>query len=45
MLKRPTTFIDVLVPADPTGVRLTVADDGRTESGARGTTMTWESAL
>ncbi|MGR4879165.1 GAF domain-containing protein [Streptomyces sp. LARHCF249] len=39
------TSIDVEVDASPTGVRLTVADDGRTESGTRGTTMTWESAL
>ncbi|MCX5271230.1 sensor histidine kinase [Streptomyces virginiae] len=39
------TFIDVQVDASPSRVRLTVADDGRTESGARGTTMTWDSAL
>ncbi|MGW2586010.1 GAF domain-containing protein [Streptomyces virginiae] len=39
------TFIDVQVDASPSRVRLTVADDGCTESGARGTTMTWESAL
>ncbi|WP_078913009.1 MULTISPECIES: GAF domain-containing protein [unclassified Streptomyces] len=39
------TFIDVQVDASPSLVRLTVADDGRTESGARGTTTTWESAL
>ncbi|MFJ7585793.1 GAF domain-containing protein [Streptomyces sp. NPDC097617] len=39
------TFIDVQVDAAPSRVRLTVADDGLTESGARGTTVTWESAL
>ncbi|GGR94992.1 histidine kinase [Streptomyces nojiriensis] len=39
------TFIDVQVEASPSRVRLTVADDGRTESGERGTTVTWESAL
>lgn len=39
------TSIEVEVDASPTGVRLTVADDGRTESGTRGTTVTWESAL
>ncbi|MER7824575.1 GAF domain-containing protein [Streptomyces sp. NPDC096097] len=39
------TFIDVQVDASPSRVRLTVADDGLTESGARGTTTTWESAL
>lgn len=39
------TSIEVEVDATPAGVRLTVADDGRTESGTRGTTTTWESAL
>ncbi|MEV7419505.1 GAF domain-containing protein [Streptomyces sp. NPDC089919] len=37
--------IDVEVDATPGAVRLTVTDDGRTESGTRGTTVTWESAL
>ncbi|MEV7523324.1 GAF domain-containing protein [Streptomyces sp. NPDC091371] len=37
--------IDVEVDAVASRVRLTVSDDGRTESGARGTTVTWESAL
>ncbi|MFI6145554.1 GAF domain-containing protein [Streptomyces sp. NPDC051109] len=40
-----TTSIDVTVAATPARVRLTVTDDGRTESGARGTTLEWESAL
>ncbi|WP_030711272.1 GAF domain-containing protein [Streptomyces sp. NRRL F-2580] len=39
------TSIAVKVDATPSRVRLTVADDGRTESGARGTSATWESAL
>ncbi|MGW0363356.1 GAF domain-containing protein [Streptomyces sp. NPDC002990] len=37
--------IEVEVEAAPSRVRLTVTDDGRTESGTRGTTSTWESAL
>ncbi|WP_190344646.1 GAF domain-containing protein [Streptomyces venezuelae] len=37
--------VEVEVDADPSAVRLTVADDGRTESGTRGTTLTWRSAL
>ncbi|MFI5765530.1 GAF domain-containing protein [Streptomyces sp. NPDC051563] len=39
------TSIDVEVDAVPTRVRLTVSDDGRTESGTRGTTLTWEAPL
>lgn len=39
------TSIEVEVDADPAEVRLTVVDDGRTEAGARGTTLTWSSAL
>ncbi|MBT2455815.1 GAF domain-containing sensor histidine kinase [Streptomyces sp. ISL-86] len=39
------TSIDVEVDAVPTRVRLTVTDDGRTESDTRGTTVTWESPL
>ncbi|UUU42145.1 GAF domain-containing protein [Streptomyces sp. NBC_00162] len=39
------TSIEVAVDANPSVVRLTVTDDGRTESGTRGTTMTWKSAL
>ncbi|MET9318770.1 GAF domain-containing protein [Streptomyces sp. NPDC003038] len=39
------TSIEVEVDAVPSRVRLTVTDDGRTESGTRGTTTTWESAL
>ncbi|MFE2551006.1 GAF domain-containing protein [Streptomyces sp. NPDC059355] len=39
------TSIMVAVDAAPTRVRLTVTDDGRTDSGTRGTTMSWESAL
>ncbi|RSS60691.1 GAF domain-containing protein [Streptomyces sp. WAC06614] len=39
------TSIDVEVDARPDLVRLTVTDDGRTETGTRGTTVTWESAL
>ncbi|MGW7460406.1 sensor histidine kinase [Streptomyces sp. NPDC054797] len=39
------TAIEVEVEALPSRVRLTVADDGRTPSGARGTTVTWEPAL
>ncbi|RKT04557.1 GAF domain-containing protein [Streptomyces sp. 3211.6] len=39
------TAIDVEVDATPSRVRLTVSDDGHTEAGARGTTVTWESGL
>ncbi|MEU7552166.1 GAF domain-containing protein [Streptomyces sp. NPDC044571] len=39
------TSIEVSVEATPARVRLTVTDDGRTKSGTRGTTRTWESAL
>ncbi|MFG2875841.1 GAF domain-containing protein [Streptomyces sp. NPDC048337] len=39
------TAIEVEVDAVPSRVRLTVSDDGRTESGTRGTTLTWESPL
>ncbi|MGW2996340.1 sensor histidine kinase, partial [Streptomyces sp. NPDC001193] len=39
------TSITVAVDAAPARVRLTVTDDGRTDSGTRGTTMSWESAL
>ncbi|MCJ1677475.1 GAF domain-containing protein [Streptomyces sp. APSN-46.1] len=39
------TSIGVEVDATPALVRLTVSDDGGTESGGRGTTVTWESAL
>ncbi|MFF1411991.1 GAF domain-containing protein [Streptomyces sp. NPDC058289] len=39
------TSIDVEVDAVPARVRLTVSDDGRTESGTRGTTLTWEAPL
>ncbi|MET8749161.1 GAF domain-containing protein [Streptomyces sp. NPDC004667] len=39
------TSIQVRVDATRTRVRLTVTDDGRTEAGARGTTLRWESAL
>ncbi|MET9961654.1 GAF domain-containing protein [Streptomyces sp. NPDC006326] len=39
------TSIEVAVDATPARVRLTVTDDGRTTSGTRGTTRTWESAL
>ncbi|MFD5509240.1 GAF domain-containing protein [Streptomyces sp. NPDC127051] len=39
------TSIEVEVDASPARVRLTVTDDGRTESGTRGTTLNWESAL
>ncbi|MCC0098316.1 GAF domain-containing protein [Streptomyces flavotricini] len=39
------TSIVVAVDAAPARVRLTVTDDGRTEAGTRGTTMSWESAL
>ncbi|TDU78352.1 GAF domain-containing protein [Streptomyces sp. KS 21] len=39
------TSIEVTVDATPTRARLTVTDDGRTESGTRGTTLNWESAL
>ncbi|MCY0948719.1 GAF domain-containing sensor histidine kinase [Streptomyces sp. H27-S2] len=37
--------IEVEVDATPSRVRLTVSDDGRTESATRGTTVTWESPL
>ncbi|MFD3806360.1 GAF domain-containing protein [Streptomyces sp. NPDC058611] len=37
--------IEVEVDATPSRVRLTVSDDGRTESASRGTTVTWESPL
>ncbi|MFC9298987.1 GAF domain-containing protein [Streptomyces sp. NPDC057011] len=44
--RRPeVTSIEVEVDAVPSRVRLTVSDDGRTESGAHGTTLTWESPL
>ncbi|WP_411105384.1 GAF domain-containing protein [Streptomyces sp. cmx-4-9] len=39
------TSIEVEIDANPSRARLSVVDDGRTESGARGTTATWESAL
>ncbi|MFE5678798.1 GAF domain-containing protein [Streptomyces erythrochromogenes] len=39
------TSIEVVVDASPARVRLTVTDDGRTERGARDTTVAWESAL
>ncbi|MFD3697570.1 GAF domain-containing protein [Streptomyces sp. NPDC058646] len=39
------TSVEVGIEADPGRARLTVVDDGRTESGTRGTTTTWESAL
>ncbi|MGT2528269.1 hypothetical protein ACU4GG_14785 [Streptomyces nojiriensis] len=39
------TSIEVEIDATSNRVRLTVSDDGSTESGARGTTVTWESAL
>ncbi len=37
--------VNVSVDAGPDSVRLTVTEDGRTESGTLGTTMTWRSAL
>ncbi|MFJ9340605.1 GAF domain-containing protein [Streptomyces sp. NPDC101733] len=37
--------IEVEIDATPSRVRLTVSDDGRTESGTTGTTVTWESPL
>ncbi len=44
--RNPVTSIEVVVDASSPGrVRLTVTDDGRTEAGARGTTVAWESAL
>lgn len=44
--RRPeVTSIEVEVDATPTRVRLTVSDDGRTDRGTRGTTLTWESPL
>ncbi|MEU6862957.1 GAF domain-containing protein [Streptomyces sp. NPDC046876] len=39
------TSIEVEVDAAPDRVRLTVTDDGRTRTGARGTTLTWDAAL
>ncbi|GAA0282253.1 GAF domain-containing protein [Streptomyces polychromogenes] len=39
------TSIEVEVDATPSRVRLTVSDDGHTETGTRGTTVTWESRL
>ncbi|MGW7316491.1 sensor histidine kinase [Streptomyces sp. NPDC054854] len=39
------TSIEVGVDATPTRVHLTVSDDGRTDSGTRGTTLTWQSPL
>ncbi|MGW0748641.1 GAF domain-containing protein [Streptomyces sp. NPDC002587] len=39
------TSVGVEVDATPYRVRMTVTDDGRTESGTRGTTLTWESVL
>ncbi|MFB7053696.1 GAF domain-containing protein [Streptomyces vinaceus] len=39
------TSIEVEVDATPARVRLTVTDDGRTDSGTRGTTLSWESEL
>lgn len=39
------TSIEVEIDAGPSRARLTVTDDGRTESGTRGTRTTWESAL
>ncbi|MFI5617587.1 GAF domain-containing protein [Streptomyces sp. NPDC051567] len=43
--RREVTSIDVQVVATASRARLTVRDDGRTEEGARGTTVTWESQL
>ncbi|MFF2192573.1 GAF domain-containing protein [Streptomyces sp. NPDC058157] len=45
--RREVTTIDVEIDATPSRVRLTVSDDGHTETetGTRGTTVTWESAL
>ncbi|MFE0579775.1 GAF domain-containing sensor histidine kinase [Streptomyces sp. NPDC058874] len=43
--REQVTAIEVVVDASPERVRLTVTDDGRAERGARGTTVTWESAL
>ncbi|MFF3018650.1 GAF domain-containing protein [Streptomyces sp. NPDC057939] len=39
------TSIEVGIDATPTRVHLTVSDDGRTDSGTRGTTLTWQSPL
>ncbi|MCX5378484.1 GAF domain-containing protein [Streptomyces sp. NBC_00091] len=39
------TAIEVEVDATPSRVRLTISDDGRTDAGTGGTTVTWESAL
>ncbi|MFJ4778953.1 GAF domain-containing protein [Streptomyces sp. NPDC088762] len=39
------TSIEVKVDAAPSRVRLSVSDDGRTDAGTRGTTVTWESQL
>ncbi|MFD5423552.1 GAF domain-containing protein [Streptomyces sp. NPDC127069] len=43
--RREVTAIEVEVDATPSRVRLTVSDDGYTETGTRGTTVTWESGL
>ncbi|MFD3548012.1 GAF domain-containing protein [Streptomyces sp. NPDC058655] len=37
--------IQVVIDADPSRVRMTVQDDGLTDTGPRGTTVTWESEL
>ncbi|MEU6311849.1 GAF domain-containing protein [Streptomyces sp. NPDC047014] len=39
------TKIEVTVDATPAKVHLTVTDNGHTDSGARGTTVRWESAV
>ncbi|MFH7595424.1 GAF domain-containing protein [Streptomyces racemochromogenes] len=39
------TAIEVEIDATPSRVRLTVSDDGHTETGSSGTTVTWESGL
>ncbi|MFF4494338.1 sensor histidine kinase [Streptomyces sp. NPDC001272] len=39
------TSIQVEIDATPSRVRLTVSDDGLTDAGPRGTTVTWESGL
>ncbi|MEU3404194.1 GAF domain-containing protein [Streptomyces sp. NPDC006670] len=43
--RREVTAIEVEIDATPSRVRLTVSDDGYTETGTRGTTVTWESGL
>ncbi|MFF5444774.1 GAF domain-containing protein [Streptomyces sp. NPDC012888] len=43
--RQEVSSVDVEVDAGPERVRLTVTDDGRTEAGTRGTTLSWESAL